>query len=79
MRNGTVVSKQASKSRISALINLLGKPETSRYEKWQEGEGGWYVVWALPDKREVTYDENPGDGTRHGELSVSYFKTYGYH
>ena len=79
LRDGAVRSKQASKSRISALISLLGKPKTSCYDEWQEGEGGWDVEWTLPDKAVVTYDENPLDATRHGELSVSYFEAYGYH
>lgn len=79
MRDGAVRSKQASKSRISALISLLGKPKTSCYDEWREGEGGWDVEWTLPDKAVVTYDENPLDATRHGELSVSYFEAYGYH
>jgi len=78
MRDGAVRSKQASKSRISALASLLGKPKTSRYDEWNEGEGGWDVEWTLPDKAVVTCDENPLDGTRHGELSISYFEAYGY-
>ena len=68
MRNGTIIWKQASKSRISALISLLGKPKTSCYDEWQEGEGGWDVEWTLGSRSSPWKRRYGAGGVRGGDF-----------